>query len=270
MTAILVTGANGMIGRKLVAAFAEDGHAVTGLDVDPGDDPRVSAADLAEWDEGWVARLKGVEVVVHLAATAWPSATWAEATRLNVDLTLNVYQAAAAAGVARVVFASTNWVLAGHRFAEGPLRSDTPPAPVNAYGASKLFGERAGLSFSRSHGLSVICLRIGAAQMHEGQLPAPDGPQGEWAARMWVSDHDLCEGFRRAVAAPAGLRFALLNLMSDNPGMRWDLAEAEAATGYRPRDAFALPPDAPTRDALARSAWEAVEAIDRFRHDAEL
>lgn len=264
MLRILVTGANGSIRRKLMAAFARDGHVVDGLDIASGGDPRVAEADLAEWDEHWTHRLQGVDVVIHLAATADPAATWEEAERLNVDLTLNVFQAAADAGVARVVFASSNWVLAGHRFGVGPLRPDTVPAPVNAYGASKLFGERAGLSFSRSRGLSVICLRLGAAQEEPGHLPRADEPQADWAARMWLSERDLCEGFRLAAVAPANLRFAVLNLMSGNAAMRWDLSSTEAALGYRATDAFEPPEGSAEREDRARPAWEAFHSLERF------
>ena len=55
-------------------------------------------------------------------------------SRNNVDLSLNVLDAAHRHGVKRVVFASSNWVLAGYRFRPDPLTPTTPPLPVNAYG----------------------------------------------------------------------------------------------------------------------------------------
>ena len=55
---------------------------------------------------------------------------------------------------------------------------------------------------------------------------------------MWLSDRDLCDGFEKAVAAPAALRFAILNLMSENPGMRWDIETTKRAIGYAPRDGW--------------------------------
>lgn len=271
MSAIVVTGAAGLIGRKIMPHLRAAGHRVEGLDLVPGGDPTIVAADLAVWDMAWVDRLNGADAVVHLAADPWPNAGWERIERLNLDLTLNLFQAASLAGVRRVVFASTNWVVAGHRFAEGPLTPGMPPAPVNAYGASKLFGERLGRSFSQSRGLSVICLRIGAAQMHEGQMPDADTPMGDWARQMWLSDRDLCNGVRLAVEAPPDLSFAVVNLMSDNPGMRWDLGPTRDLLGYTPQDSFAAPAGGYRRRAeLARSVLATIGALDAFFHDAEL
>jgi hypothetical protein len=60
---------------------------------------------------------------------------------------------------------------------------------------------------------------------------------------MWLSDHDMVAGFERAVTAPDSLRFARVNLVSDNAGMAWDLQEARDLLGYAP--ASESIPDAP-------------------------
>ena len=78
----------------------------------------------------------------------------------NLDLLLNVMAAAQQGRVRRVVFASSNFVVAGHRFAAGPLTTTMEPAPINPYGASKLFGERIGRMFAECYGLSFIAFRI--------------------------------------------------------------------------------------------------------------
>jgi uronate dehydrogenase len=52
---------------------------------------------------------------------------------------------------------------------------------------------------------------------------------------MWLSDGDFCHGVERAVLAE-GIGFAVVNLMSDNPGMRWDIAPTQRILGYAPRD----------------------------------
>ena len=52
---------------------------------------------------------------------------------------------------------------------------------------------------------------------------------------MWLSDRDLCHGVERAVFAEH-VPFAVLNLISDNPGMRWDIDETRRVIGYMPRD----------------------------------
>jgi NAD+ dependent glucose-6-phosphate dehydrogenase len=52
---------------------------------------------------------------------------------------------------------------------------------------------------------------------------------------MWLSDRDLCNAMERGVLAD-GVGFAVLNLMSDNPGMRWDIDSTRRAIGYAPQD----------------------------------
>ncbi len=53
----------------------------------------------------------------------------------------------------RVVFASSNWVMAGHRPSAGALTTDMEPYPINPYGVSKLVGERMGRSIHARHGV---------------------------------------------------------------------------------------------------------------------
>ena len=61
---------------------------------------------------------------------------------------------------------------------------------------------------------------------------------GTWGQAMWLSNRDLCQAMERAVLAD-GVGFAVLNLMSDNPGMRWDIETTKRAIGYAPRDGAA-------------------------------
>ena len=118
---VLITGATGNLGSKVRAHFTTLGRTLRLLDVDARGDAAVDAADLATWDDRWVSRFEGVDAVIHLAGDPSPRASWEAVQRLNIDLTLNVYEAAARAGVRRMVFASSNWVMAGYRPGEGRL-----------------------------------------------------------------------------------------------------------------------------------------------------
>jgi NAD+ dependent glucose-6-phosphate dehydrogenase len=234
---IVITGAAGNIGSKLSRHFASLGWKLDLLDIDHRGDPdRIQVFDLAEWNEDWVRRFRGADVVVHLAGEASPYASWSAVQRSNIDLTLNVYEAAVRQGVKRVIFASSNWVLAGHRCRATSLGSDAEPQPVNAYGTSKLVGEVLGRSFSRRWGLSVICLRIGVCLSGPDNRPGPHIDRDLWGQRMWLSDRDMCQGFEKAVLAPDGLSSRVLNLMSRNDGMAWDLEETRREIGYQPLD----------------------------------
>lgn len=234
---VLITGAGGNLAVKLREHFAGLGWTLRLLDVDSRGDVAITAADLSVWDDGWAALFRGVDTVIHLAAKPSPRTTWAEAVPYNFDLTQNVYEAAARGGAKRLVFASSNWVMAGHRFREGPLRTDMPPHPINPYGVSKLVGERLGRSYHERWGLSVICFRIGYCQRGENR-PGTTMNMASWGQLMWLSNRDLCQAMERAVLAD-GVGFAVLNLMSDNPGMRWDIEATRQAIGYAPQDGAA-------------------------------
>ena len=58
---------------------------------------------------------------------------------------------------------------------------------------------------------------------------------GRWGQEMWLSNRDLCNGMERAVLAD-DVEFAVLNLMSDNPGMRWDIETTKRVISYAPQD----------------------------------
>jgi nucleoside-diphosphate-sugar epimerase len=152
-------------------------------------------------------------------------------------MTMNVYEAAVRGGTKRVIFASSNWVMAGHRGSDGPLTTEMEPYPINAYGVSKLMGERMGRSYHARWGLSSISFRIGYLQTGDNQPGAEMGWES-WGQLMWLSNRDLCQAMERAVVAE-GVGFAVLNLMSDNPGMRWDISHTAAVIGYAPQDGVA-------------------------------
>jgi uronate dehydrogenase len=234
---VLITGAAGNIGTKLRAHFGGLGWTLRLLDVDAHGDAAIQVADVAEWDDTWVAQFAGVDAVIHLAGNPSPRTSWESAQRLNIDLTANVYEAAATHSVRRVVFASSNWVMAGHRPAEGALTTDMAPYPINPYGVSKLVGERMGRSLHARRGVSVICFRIGYLQRGDN-LPGPHMGWSTWGQAMWLSNRDLCQAMERAVLAD-GVGFAVLNLMSDNPGMRWDIETTKRTIGYAPLDGAA-------------------------------
>ncbi|MCF1711144.1 NAD(P)-dependent oxidoreductase [Tabrizicola sp. J26] len=233
---ILVTGAAGHLGGKLVRHLAQTGHEVAGIDLvsRPGPQP-VHRADLCRLDADLRRHFEGQDTVVHLAADRSPDAGWETVLPHNIDAVLNLFETARGAGVARVVFASSNWVLGGYRFRSGRLDADTPPDPVNPYGMSKLMGERIGAHYAANHGMTVVCTRIGWTQWTHDNLPGPHMAMGTWGQEMWLSDRDFLDGMTAAATAPVQ-GFAVVNLMSDNPGMRWSLDGTRHVLRFSPRD----------------------------------
>jgi nucleoside-diphosphate-sugar epimerase len=117
---VTVTGAGGFIGGAICRGLAADGASVTGLDVDRSTAARVEAtgAEFAVADVTDRAALDraldGAELVVHAAAYVRDWGTMEEFVRVNVGGTVNVLDAAAAAGAERVVHISSVVVYGYH------------------------------------------------------------------------------------------------------------------------------------------------------------
>lgn len=229
---IIITGARGHLGGKLALHLRAVGHEVTGLDLVADKD--CVAADLTKLS-GLPKLLAGQDALVHLAADRSPAAGWATALPNNVDATFNVFEAAREAGVKRVIYASSNWLMGGRRFESGPLSADTLPDVVNPYGISKLIGERIGAFYARAYGMTVICTRIGWVQWTHDNEPGPHMAMGRWGQEMWLSDRDFLNGMAAACTTPVH-GFHIVNLMSNNPGMRWSLLETRDVLGFFPQD----------------------------------
>jgi len=229
---VLVTGATGRLGQLLLRHFAND-FDLRATCLNPTALPGVATADLSLVDQCDLRLFAGVDVVVHCAGQASSAASWADVQRHNVDATFNVFETAARAGIGRVVFMSSNWTMAGYRFGTEILTEALPPRPTNPYGVSKVVGERIGRGFADHRGLSVICLRIGYC----GGL-APQDPRlskTSWLRHKWLSDRDFLQLVERSIVA-TDIGFAIVNGMSNNAGMRWDLAAGRRLLGYVPVD----------------------------------
>jgi uronate dehydrogenase len=246
---ILITGAAGNLGGKL-RRHLEGRYELRLLDRDPRGDAAIHAADLSRWDDDWVRRFEGVDAVVHLAADPVAFRPWSDLLAPNVDALIHAYEAAArASALRRFVFASSNHVMGGYQDRPEPLLTpDLPPLPgtryvvegeardSTAYGAAKLFGERLGKCYAESHNLSVIAVRIGWVLRGENRpedLPAERGP---WFRLMWLSNRDFCRLMECALTADLAVPFAIVNGMSANTGMRWDLTATRELLGYEPLD----------------------------------
>ncbi len=230
---ILITGASGKVARKLRQHFAAVGYTMRLIDRRPEhgiDDHQILKADLSVYDKTWASQFIGVETVVHLAADPNAHASWESIYPNNVVATENVMRAARSAGVRRMIFASSNWVMTGYRFEQpNKLTTDLPPKPMNAYGVSKLLGERMGVTGAGE--MSFIAFRIGACESNFNNLSRCD----PWFQQMWLSDRDLCHAMELGVVAK-NIEYEVLNLMSNNRQMRWDIEETRKKIGYDPVD----------------------------------
>jgi NAD+ dependent glucose-6-phosphate dehydrogenase len=236
---VLITGACGNIGRKLRRAWADVYDMVLIDRVADPDNPDVITANLEILDDDWITHFHGVDTVVHLAANTDEYAPWEDLIGPNLDALANVFHAAALAGVERVVFASSNHVMGGRRSSDDePIGVHSIPMPDGPYAITKLVGERMGRSLGRAFDMTFIALRLGHIQ--EGPNRHETLPD-LWARQMWLSNADLVRLFDCAVEAEIDDRsYVVVNGMSRNHGMRWDLSEAAELLGFLPEDdAFA-------------------------------
>ncbi|MCY2932660.1 MAG: NAD(P)-dependent oxidoreductase [Planctomycetota bacterium] len=236
---ILITGACGNIARKLRDAW-EDIYDLVLIDAVVDDnDPDVIQADLSVWDQNWVDLFADVDTVIHLAGNRDEFSAWHELAAPNIDAFANVLNAAILNEVERFIYASSNHVMGGYRdIEEIPITSDLPPKPDSPYGGTKLMGERLGKASADAFGMTFLAIRIGWIQ--DG-INDPETLPDEWARMMWLSNDDMIQLFECAVEADLGDReFLIVNGMSNNSGMRWDLGPANEWLGFQPEDdAFA-------------------------------
>jgi UDP-glucose 4-epimerase len=168
----LVTGGCGFIGFALCRRLAAAGHQVVAFDdLSRGHEANLPAgAQLVRGDirdrDAVAATLAEIrpDAVVHLAAIHYLpdcAARPRETMEVNVEGTRHVLDACAAAGVRRVVFASTAAVYAP---VDEPCSEDrTPVSPIEIYGESKLEGERLVDAFHHETGIAATSVRISNA-----------------------------------------------------------------------------------------------------------
>ncbi|MET9381252.1 UDP-glucose 4-epimerase GalE [Streptomyces sp. NPDC002928] len=164
----LITGGAGYIGAHVARAMAEAGEHVVALDdLSAGVPTRLPAAiPLVEGSARDGDLLKrvfaehAVTGVVHLAARKQVAESVAQPTRYyqeNVGGLATLLEAVAGAGIERFLFSSSAAVYGNPDV--DIITEDTPCAPVNPYGETKLAGEWLVRAAGRAHGIATACLR---------------------------------------------------------------------------------------------------------------
>jgi nucleoside-diphosphate-sugar epimerase len=214
MARILVTGGSGLLGRALLPLLADHEVVHFGLEP-PGDGRPFIAGDLCRADAVAEA-CRGCEAVIHLAALhgrAWEAAGDEIGFGVNLEGTRNILEGAARAGARRVVWTSSIWA-AGHGPVPPylPIDEDLPRQPCELYGLTKLLGEALCRYYTQRHGLSTLALRPA------GIAPAERYRPDDLAYLGGVVDvRDVAQAHALALAAPAALTHAVLNVTADSP-----------------------------------------------------
>ncbi|KVT83597.1 NAD-dependent dehydratase [Burkholderia ubonensis] len=165
---IVITGANGFVGRSLARALERRGLDVTGVVRQPQSKfvGREWVFDQPDFDgiaEHWPNWAK-CEAVVHLAARVHVMKDHAvdplDAYRqTNVCGTLRVAEAAARAGASRFVYVSSIKAIGESSAGIAPLSERDEPKPLDPYGISKLEAEIALREFGCRSGLEIVVVR---------------------------------------------------------------------------------------------------------------
>ncbi|MDP7740568.1 MAG: NAD(P)-dependent oxidoreductase [Lentisphaeria bacterium] len=254
---VLITGTSGLVGGILYEHLSQfpERYAVYGLDwkraaSDPGSpgrtlpDDRFYLGDVADFDAVQGA-VDGKDLVVHMAANADPEADWEAVLSSNIIGSYTVLEASRKAGVERVVNASSimvNWGCRRDpetRAVEEAAEEDLPAAipqvthlsevrPDCLYGASKVWVETLSRAYAEAHGMSVICVRVGAINKTDENAAC----QRSW----WCSYGDIARMIECCIEAPADVRFDIFYGLSANPWRWMDLDHAKAVVGFEPVD----------------------------------
>lgn len=165
---VLVTGANGFIGRAVCADLPKRGYLVRGvvrhnICIDLHGTTCLSMDEI-DANTDWSLALAGADSVVHLAArvhlmreTAADPLT--EFRRTNVDITLSLARQAAAVGVRRFVFVSSIKVNGEVTPVGQPFTAEDEPHPTDHYGVSKYEAELGLLRLARETCMEVVIIR---------------------------------------------------------------------------------------------------------------
>ena len=172
-----VTGASGCIGGWVVKNLIEAGHTVFALAPRPEkleklrlimrysdiEKIKVVRGDLTNPDLVSAAvLLSGAEKVIHLAALQLPfcKANPTMGARVNVEGTINLFEAVKAAGLRRIVYASSTAVYGNIAdYENGVFSHDSPLIPRSLYGVYKQDNEWASKVYFAEDGISSIGIR---------------------------------------------------------------------------------------------------------------
>lgn len=251
---ILVTGSAGRVGRAIHIRLARE-HRVSGFDRTP--------CSTADWvgdldDAALLARaMQGADAVIHTAALHAPHVAHVPAARfrqVNVDGTRRVLDAAAAAGVRRIVFTSTTALYGSAATPDGSagwVDETLTPQPQTIYHHTKLEAEAVLREAADQGGPSVRILRMSRC------FPEPVNVMAAFRLHRGIDARDVAEAHAAALrhAGPAAAMFVI---SGDTPFLREDCADlhSAAATVLRRRTPALVA-------AFAQRGWALPKRIDR-------
>ena len=210
---ICVTGAAGQAGRAVVAELLEHGYDVTPTDVVVSAADRENGmlrADLTDYGQA-VEVLAAADAVVHLANIPAPGlSTPAVTFNTNMTMNFNVFQAAAARKLDRVVWASSETTLGlpfdvPPRYA--PVDEEHYPVPTSTYALSKVASETIAGHLAQWSGIGFVALRFSNIMAPDSyqEFPSfwPDPHARKWNLWGYIDERDAAASCRLALQVSA-------------------------------------------------------------------
>lgn len=227
---ILITGASGRLGRRIVALLAKT-HEVTAFDMKNVSSAAQHSIQGNILDTDAVKRaVRGQDAVIHLAAALVAHKLPDELLmRTNVMGTWHVFAAAAEAGVRKLVHTSSE-TATGVVFADPsrpplylPVDEDHPLHPAEPYGTSKAMSEEIAKMFALRGGMTVTVIRptLVATETIAPKLDALGTDPKNIDLWGWADPDDVAEAYRLALGrsgSPYDVFFiSAPNTLSDTP-----------------------------------------------------
>lgn len=237
---VLLTGSSGWLGRTLAPRLRAQGNTVLGLDVAAGPDTQIigSVADRAVIEQAFA---QGVDAVIHAAALHKPDIVRYDEQAfidVNVTGTLNLLQAAKAAGHDRFVFTSTTSLMISQQVRDETndeavwLDEQTGPlAPRNIYGVTKLAAEGLCRLYADEHGLACMVLRTGRFFPEDDDTlaqPSGENLKANELLNRRLTVEDAAAAHIAALERAPDLGFDIFVLSAPTPFSRSEVRELKA------------------------------------------
>jgi nucleoside-diphosphate-sugar epimerase len=190
----LVTGGTGLVGSRICRQLIDQKDRVIAYDIRPDYDMldlvfektqkrqlSVIEGDIVDFDFLMkIIQENDVDTVIHTAAMLGDAnkqnPRWA--TKVNVEGTINIFEAARLLKLKKVVSASSNAIFPVNFPAELPKEyklDDIVGRPWALYGAAKFFGENASDFYFEEFGTDITSVRYGAILFGAGQISGHSG-----------------------------------------------------------------------------------------------